>query len=337
MSVPNPTRRLLLAAVIGALALSGIHRSNAAASASGRLYPPARFSFALIGDTPYDAEQETNFFPNLIAEINQADVEFVVHDGDIKAGSTPCAQELLERRYQQFQSFNHPLIYLPGDNEWSDCRPSEDPDHPTPPEFWLDRLRARFCAGERSLGRRTLHLERQSREPAFAAYRENVRWIRGGVLFAGLNVPGDANNFGQPEFAARNRANLAWIQEAFDLAERHDLGAIMLIMQANPHFELGATNRVRRGFNEMLDLLETRSVGYRRPVVLVHGDSHYFRIDQPLVSRHSHRRIENFTRVETYGNPDVHWIKASVDWRNPNVFAFERQIVRANLVPHQRR
>ena len=93
-------------------------------------------------------------------------------------------------------------------------------------------------------------------------------------------------------------------------------------------------NQVRAGFNEMLGALERETLAFGRPVVLVHGDSHYFRMDQPLLDARSRRRIENFTRVETFGNPDVHWVKASVDWRDPNVFTFRPQHVRKNLAEH---
>jgi hypothetical protein len=84
----------------------------------------------------------------------------------------------------------------------------------------------------------------------------------------------------------------------------------------------------------MLQVLEQESLTFAKPVVLVHGDSHYFRIDQPLLGSRSKRRIENFTRVETFGNPDVHWLKASVDSRDPNVFTFRPQYVRKNLLKH---
>jgi hypothetical protein len=177
-------------------------------------------------------------------------------------------------------------------------------------------------------------LARQSDNPRFGLFRENVRWVHGRVVFAGLNVPGDRNNFGTPEFGPRNEANLAWIKDAFALARAGNLRAVMLMMQANPHFDLGATNRLRQGFNEMLKVIEEETVAFKSPVVLVHGDSHYFRIDQPLISSRTRRRVENFTRVETFGNPDVHWIRASVDWRDPNVFRFHPEYVKKNLLKH---
>jgi hypothetical protein len=303
-----------------------------AAGAAEPEYSDRQFDFALIGDVPYDALQESNLFPNMIDELNQAQLAFVVHDGDFKSGSSPCTDECFEARARQFATIRHPFVFIFGDNEWSDC--GRVKTNAFVPEERLEKLRALFTQGDLSLGQRPMPLLRQSQTPAFAKFRENVRWVDGRVVFAGLNVPGDDNYFGTPEFGPRNAANIAWIREAFALATREQFRAVMFIMQANPHFELAATNRVRRGFNEMLQVLEQESLTFAKPVVLVHGDSHYFRIDQPLLGSRSKRRIENFTRVETFGNPDVHWLKASVDSRDPNVFTFRPQYVRKNLLKH---
>jgi hypothetical protein len=108
------------------------------------------------------------------------------------------------------------------------------------------------------------------------------------------------------------------------------------VMQANPFPERGSTNRVKAGFKQMLDVLEEETIAFGKPVVLVHGDSHYFRIDKPLVGSRSKRRIENFTRVETFGNPDVHWVRVTVNPHDPNVFTFRPQTVNANRVQHGR-
>ena len=295
-------------------------------------YPDVRFDFALIGDMLYNELQETNLFPNLIDDLNRARLAFVVHDGDFKSGSTPCTDELFERRARQFATSRHPFVYLFGDNEWTDC--GKVKTNAFDPEERLEKLRWMFTQGDRSLGRRTLRLDRQSEVPGFAKFRENVRWVQGRVVFAGLNVPGADNHFGTAEFGPRNAANIVWIQDAFALARREQLRAVMLVMQANPQFDKAATNKVRAGFNEMLGVLELETLAFGRPVVLVHGDSHYYRIDQPLLGARSRRRIENFTRVETFGDPDVHWINVSVDWRDPNVFTFRPQYVRKNLVKH---
>ena len=70
----------------------------------------------------------------------------------------------------------------------------------------------------------------------------------------------------------------------------------------------------------------------------VHGDSHYFMIDKPLVDANGFR-IENFTRVETFGDNqpttnENHWVKALVDPESRDVFAFQPQIEPANPVPY---
>ncbi len=299
--------------------------------------PSARhhsFDFALIGDVPYSEEDATNAFPNLIAEINRARLAFVVHDGDIKSGASPCSDELLLRCHRQFQTFTHPLIYIFGDNEWTDCGRVQT--NRFDPVERLDKLREVFTRGDRSLGKRTLPLSRQSDDPRFPKFRENVRWTQGDVLFVGLNVPGDSNNFGQTEYASRNSANLAWLKESFALATERQLRGLMVIMQANPHFDLPATNRLRAGFNDLLALLEKETTAFHKPVVLVHGDTHNFRIDKPLYGSRSKRRLENFTRVETFGNPDVHWLRVTVDPADPSLFTFRQQIVEKNLIRHGR-
>jgi hypothetical protein len=295
-------------------------------------FPDERFNFALIGDTPYDALQETNLFPNMMADLDRARVKFVVHVGDFKPGAAPCTDELFQRRVREFGASEHPFVFLFGDNEWSDC--GKVKTNAFDPGERLNKLRELFCQGDLALGREAMKLTRQSENPDFAIFRENVRWVRGRVVFAGLNVPGADNHYGTPEFGPRNTANIAWIEEAFALAKREQSRAVMILMQANPNFDKPSTNSLRVGFNAMLAALERETVAFGKPVVLVHGDSHYFRIDQPLMGSKSHRRVENFTRVETFGNPDVHWIDVRVDWRDPNVFTFRPRYVEKNLVKH---
>jgi hypothetical protein len=293
------------------------------------------FTFALIGDMPYGPEGDAKF-PNVIADIN-ADrrLSFVAHDGDIKNGSSLCSDEMFANRLGLFNQFKRPLIYVPGDNEWTDCHRANNGAYD--PLERLAFLRATFFPTDQSLGRRTMTVQRQSEDPAFVEYPENVQWVEGRVLFAGLHIVGSNNNLGRTpeadaEYTARNAANLAWLEEVFDRARRQRSRAVMLIIQANPRFEVPPAERT--GFNDFLTALEAEVIAFGRPVVLVHGDSHYFRIDKPLVGSRSGRRIENFTRVETFGENDNHWLHVSVDPGNPNVFVFDQRIVRANLIVH---
>jgi hypothetical protein len=123
----------------------------------------------------------------------------------------------------------------------------------------------------------------------------------------------------------------------------------MLISQANPGWDLSDPTRAPLrdprtlaqtdgqpdGFQEFLVALREQVIGFRKPVAYVHGDSHYFRLDKPFLDAEG-RRLENFTRVETFGNSaangnnDVQWLKAIVTPRSREVFSYQPQIVPAN-------
>jgi hypothetical protein len=89
------------------------------------------------------------------------------------------------------------------------------------------------------------------------------------------------------------------------------------------------------GYREFLTALRDETVAFGKPVVAVHGDSHYFRVDKPLQDAGG-RRVQNFTRVETFGNHaennnnDVQWVKVDVDPNTREVFSFQPQIIAAN-------
>jgi hypothetical protein len=321
------------------------------------------FEFALIGDMPYDGQQEKEF-PNVMKEINAADLAFVVHNGDIwwdgaawteKAGGLPpCSDETFQDRFGLVQTSRHPFIYVPGDNEWADCHRAKP--RTFDPFERLAKLRQMFFRGDRSLGQRTMPLTRQSEDSRYA-FRENVRWTAGDVMFVTLHMIGSNNNLGRTpemdaEHAVRTAANLAWMRQAFDLAARNGSKAIMIIAQANPQFETSwppntqeryllwglamkpPQTRRATGFDEFLAALEKETVAFGKPVVYVHGDTHQFRIDKPLYGSRSRRAIENFTRVETFGHPNTHWVRAIIDPSDPNIFRFRQEIVKENLVNH---
>lgn len=323
----------------GAASPAGGPPQGAGASGPGRpVAATARYQVGLIGDLLY-SDEELAKWPNLMAALDAAPLAFVIHDGDFKSGSSRCDDEVFEDRLRRFQASAHPFVFVPGDNEWTDCHRENNGSYD--PLERLAKLRGMFFPGNESLGRRTLRLDRQSQDPAYAAYRENARWVHGNVLFLTLNVQGSNNNLGRTasadaEYLDRNYANLTWLRVAFDQARRGGLAAVMVVIQANPGFELPRDHPERTGFNDFLGALEEETLAFGRPVVLVHGDSHTFRIDKPMLATTTRRRVEHFTRVETFGTPDSHWVRATVDPADPAVFRFDPVLVPANLVDHRR-
>jgi hypothetical protein len=68
----------------------------------------------------------------------------------------------------------------------------------------------------------------------------------------------------------------------------------------------------------------------------VHGDTHFFRVDKPLFYAEEggeESRVLNFTRVETFGDEDVHWVRATVNTSDEEVFSFVPELVEENLAP----
>ncbi|MEM9906217.1 MAG: hypothetical protein AAF921_14455 [Cyanobacteria bacterium P01_D01_bin.44] len=318
---------LLMVLLIGFNLL--IHRVAAQSPTPAEALPP--FEVALMGDLPYDDEQSLPF-QRLIEQVNQSEAAFVIHDGDFKSGSSLCSDDMFQDRKALFNQFRPAFVYIFGDNDWTDCHRANNGAYD--PLERLQVVRQLFAAGDKSLGQQPMTLERQSNDPQYARFPENVRWQHHGILFVGLHIVGSNNNLGRTlandaEYTTRNAANWAWLRDAFDFAKDNNLKGIMLVIQANPGFEKPPSDRT--GFNDFISALETELTDYPNPVVLVHGDTHYFRIDKPLPTWEANTptppRFLNFTRVETFGSPDVHWLKATIDPSDPQVFWFEPQFV----------
>jgi hypothetical protein len=353
------TRRRLLALASAAL-LTSTPALDAQHSDSG--LPGERraaYAIGLWGDLPYSPEQATVGVPNLIADMNAQKLAFTAHDGDLKAGSGRCDDQVYLDSLAYFEALDAPVIFTPGDNDWTDC------DRPAAGNFnsleRLDYERRLFFSSETTLGRRVMRQEVQSDPWCLGVAGptrcvENRRWDLGGVTYATLNVQGSCNNLcdtapDAAEFAARNAANVAWLRQTFAHATARGSAAVMLITQANPGWDqsdptraplrdprtLAQTDGLLDGFRTYLTALRAAVIAFRKPVAYVHGDSHYFRIDKPFLDAGG-RRLENFTRVETFGNNqgngtnDVHWLKVVVDVKSREVFSYEPQIVPGNRV-----
>jgi hypothetical protein len=257
-------------------------------------------------------------------------------------------------------------MFTPGDNDWTDC------DRPANGGFSsLERLsheRAFMFSTPLSMGKRKLRQEVQASPLCLGekpdhtrfseACSENRRWTVGRVTYATLDIQGSCNNLcdtnpDPAEYAARNAANIAWMRDTFAVANASRSVAVMIISQGNPGFDLTDSTRAplrnpvtlaesvaaTDGYQAFLLALRTEVIAFRKPVAYVHGDSHYFRIDRPFLdSVGIGRRLENFTRVETFGDNqangtnDVNWLRVIVDPRSREVFAYQAQIVPGNRV-----
>lgn len=347
---------MLLAAALTAplSAMAGEHGGHHAPAHSAPSFTPSfAQSFALIGDVPYGAAQEVQF-DRVIEEINAArGVRFVVHNGDVKAGGERCDDALLQKRFEQFQKFDDAFIVTPGDNDWTDCHRTNNGNYL--PTERLAKFREIFYPQPgKTTGGHPARVRTQAAMAGFQDYVENMMWHFNGTIMATLHVVGSNNNldpwnqldpsdsYANPradrmaEFQAREAAALAWIDEIFAAAHQTHAAGVMVAMQANPNYDLPASDPQRQGFNKVLDSLVQHAIAFGKPVLLANGDSHYFRVDKPLagpVNPSGEATLENVTRVENFGTPNVHWVEIFVDPRDPNVFQIRQRIVESNRFP----
>jgi hypothetical protein len=345
------------AAIIAAAIFAGI-ASGAGPTPPDHFRGPQRYTIGLFGDMPYGSLGRSQY-PNLLADINRNRVAFSIFDGDLQAGGDgPCSDSLYTTALANFNQLEQPLVWLPGDNDWTDCwgryGPVQQPFHDP-----IERLafeRKLFDSTDRSLGRRTLNLTRESSEGGmYALYSENVRWVYGPVVYIGLNVQGSNDNYPyhdtdaenptapvrsdgeiqrqRDEEAARKAADLHWLDEGFAYAKQIGARGVLIDWQADPNFnnEQHLTNpHDWDAFPDYVDALRTGTMSFQGQVVLVHGDSHYFKVDKPI-NLPSGGVLANFTRVETFGARQTHWVSATIDPNDPNLFEFQPRIVQANV------
>jgi len=267
----------------------------------------ADFTFALLGDTPYGAGEEARF-AGMLQDIDRSDVAFVVHVGDFKSGLTSCSDQVFEQRHALFEASQHAFIFIPGDNEWTDCHRLLAGGYD--PLERLSALRTRFFSSANSLGKSPLKVARQSDDPAAPRYPEHMRWVFGGVQFVALNFPGGDNNSRMPQEAAeRTAAALAWLRQTFADARSRNAPGVIVLMQANPFLRSG---HPRRGYEALLAALAHETMTFAGSVLLGHGDTHIHRVDHPLKDPATGTAIANFTRAEVFGSPDVNWLQVRV-------------------------
>ncbi len=301
-----------LAATVGLPAAA----TDAAAAADGP------FSFAFIGDIPYGPLEE-GILERLLAGLPAAELAFVLHVGDLKARRESCSDEMLGHRLAMLDRAPLPLVYVPGDNDWADCRDPRGNDWNATlgPEGRLRWLRDHAFGADRSLGRAPLAVVRQARtdDEARAAdprLPENLRWRVGAVHFCSLHVVGSNDGLDGlsgrnrrlafDSWAARQQANARWLFDCIERAERDDAAAFVIAMHANLRFDRARDD----GYRRMRELIAQAANRFRRPLLLLHGDTHLFRMGRPLAAL----GLPHLQQVECFGSPFASsWLRIGWD------------------------
>ncbi|MBN9482811.1 MAG: metallophosphoesterase [Bacteroidetes bacterium] len=288
------------------------------------------FDVVVFGDMPYSIPADYPRFENLLNYVNKQNQAFNVFVGDIKSSSVACKDEVYQKVYDYFNRSEKPLIYTPGDNEWTDCqKPAQKFDRNERLAF----LRSLFFKDSRSLGKERMKLQSQSANLLYATYVENMRWSYQNVLFATIHLVGSNNNLlpadpnGNAEFKERCKADSFWLDETFREAQKANSNGIVLFT----HADMFTPEEASDGFNAILAQLWSLSKACGKPVLLVNGDSHKFLVDKPFFAdKEKKSTLLNFTRLQVFGEVDMDAVVIHADPADPSLFTIRQLIVPGN-------
>ena len=306
------------------------------------------FSFGLWGDMPHKKAGDEARMPALVRSLNASDIAFSLYNGNIKDGNSACSNEVYAQALDRFGQIRQPLVYLPGANEWTDCHRKSNGSFD--PIERLGHLRKVMFPSMRSLGQRPMELVRQGK--IGAKFVENARFQHRDVEFMTFNIPGSNNNLvrdqydcsdksprsfiqceaANAEYIERDAANIAWLREGFAKASARQARGIVVVMQANPGFNLPETGSVDESqepavsaYRRFVDALVMETEYFAGQVLLVHGDSRAFKVDKPLYN--PTKLLPNLTRVQTFGSPFIHWVRVVVEPQSKSVFSIQPVMV----------
>ena len=315
---------------------------------------------AVFGDWPYNQNLLDNA-PLLIKSVNSDhDVGYVIHVGDIHSGKMACTSAGIlppiatsnpgwdQAVYHQFQQFNAPLIYTPGDNEWTDCHKSKELSAGDPLKELASVRSLFFARPGHALGINDTEVLTQAKafDPAYpsdAQFVENVMWEKSRVVFVTVNLPGSNNDtvpwsgsFSNPaaqdqEVAERSGADIRWLQAAFKRAEKDHAKGVVIAVQADMWDPEAVAANELGAYTPFVRQLAYLSVQFGRPVLLLNGDSHVYEADHPLADPTSatgviygSQPVPNLARVTVQGstNAPAEWLRLTIDPRDPNLFSW---------------
>lgn len=342
--------------------------SSATASADEKRFLPRhpfKTTIAVFGDWPYN-DILLNNSKLLVDSINSdRDVSLVVHVGDIHSGSTPCTSAGIlppiatsdpdwnQQIFAVFQQFKSPVVYTPGDNEWTDCHKSKAGAAGDPLKELVNIRSLFFARPGHTLGLDDMEVYSQAKNfspayPADAQFVENVIWTDAHTVFVAVNMPGSDNDglaWGgfenkearEAEIAARTAADIRWLQAAFNLAEREHSAGVVVALQADM-WDTFASQPGGDGlerYTSFVKELAAQSLRFRRPVLLINGDSHIYGADRPLADPasatgkiHNTPAVPNLSRVTVQGSTTKpgEWLRLTIDSRTPSVFSWKNVI-----------
>jgi hypothetical protein len=299
--------RTVVAALASAAALLTLVPATGAAATDSHDGGGRATTYAVYGDSPYGADHlQYDATPAFIGTINaDPQVSGVIHVGDLHSGSEPCTLAYDQGIADMWKSFQDPVYYTPGDNEWADCQKAKQQPalayQGGDPIANLALVRQLFFpqAGL-TLGQHKKLVLSQAfaydrRFPTDKQYVENAIWADSGVVFVNVNLPGGSNNDHDPwyglaetaaqhdEYTNRSAADLRWLDAAFGIAKFAHAKGVVVMEQADMWDTEKNVASVLTNYQPFVAKIADQTRSFGGTVLLINGDTHTYRSDDPLV------------------------------------------------------
>ena len=183
--------------------------------------------------------------------------------------------------------------------------------------------------------------------PSDRKFVENVAWYQAGIVFVTINLPGGSNNdtdvwYGTPTESPaqtqareeRTGADLRWLDTAFSLAKLSHAKGVVIGAQADMWDpEKGAAHQA--GYEPFVASVASHTASLGKPVLMLNGDSHVYRSDNPLSSTasctwelatactsvayiHPGYEVANFHRIVVHGSTfPFEYLRVAINTRHP--------------------
>jgi hypothetical protein len=192
----------------------------------------------------------------------------------------------------------------------------------------------------------------QVRIKAENKYPENQLWMASDVVFSVLHIIGSNNGrapwFGdrvspvgetpaetaarEAEWSARDAADLRWLDRTFEQAKEEHARGVVLFFQAdmwNPADRAGGVSFT--AFTGIVQRLAQLATAFQRPVLMLVGDSHDYRVDVgvPWFSLYGVTPPSNITQVvvDRSIEDDIDYLRLTIDPQSAAVFSWEQVFV----------
>ena len=242
-----------------------------------------------MGDVPRSAAEDVLIQKQIKAHNLHSPSLFMLHVGDIKAGSQPCDEQIYKKVSGYLKKLTVSIFLVPGDNEWNDC---DDPKQAW--AYWTQY----FLRFDKNWDHQ-LEVIQQKQRP------ENVAFVTNNVLMIGINLVGGRIH-DQGEWDSMMDDDIQWIKDQFKLNKSNVYAAVI--------FEQANLKDKQSKFSERFFPVCKK---FEKPVLFLHGDGHKWLHDKEW-------KEKNITRVQVDQGGIALPLQVEVSKEYDEVFRFNR-------------